>query len=152
MRYRLIAVGRLKRGFYVTGCQHYADRLERLARLEVVEVREGRAADPAAVRESESAALLAAAQGRTVLLDEGGKRFDTAGLAERVKALELGGESQLSLLVGGAEGHAPWLRQRCDECWSLSPLTLPHELARLVLLEQLYRLETLRTGHPYHRG
>ena len=152
VRYRLIAVGRLKRGFYAGGCQHYADRLGRLARLEVVEVREGRASDPAAVREQESTALLAAAQGRTVLLDEAGRNLDTAALAEHVARLEVGGVSQISLLVGGAEGHAPWLRERCDERWSLSALTLPHELARLVLLEQLYRLETLRSGHPYHRG
>lgn len=151
MRYRLIAVGRLKRGFFGAGCQHYVERLRPLARLEMVELREGRGA-AAAVREAESTALLAAAQGRTVALDEHGRALDTRTLAEHLDALEVRGISQLSLLVGGAEGHAPWLRERTDEAWSLSPLTLPHELARLVLLEQLYRVETLRAGHPYHRG
>ena len=152
MRYRLIAVGRLKRGFYASACRHYAERLAALGRIEVVEVKEGRAPTGDASREAESSALLAAAQGRTVALDERGRAFDTRALAAHVSQLELHGASQLSLLVGGAEGHAPWLRERVDDAWSLSPLTLPHELARLVLLEQLYRVETLRAGHPYHRG
>lgn len=152
MRYRIVCIGRLKRGFYADACRHYARRLEPLARLEVVELKEGRGSDPAAVREAESAALLEAAKGRVVALDEHGRGLETRALAAHLDALEVGGESRLSLLVGGAEGHAPWLAQRVDEVWSLSPLTLPHELARLVLLEQLYRVETLRTGHPYHRG
>jgi 23S rRNA (pseudouridine1915-N3)-methyltransferase len=152
VRYRLIAVGRLKRGFYATACRHYVERLAPLGRIEVVEVKEGRAPGSDAAREAESAALLAAARGRTVALDERGRTFSTRALAAYVSELELRGTSQLSLLVGGAEGHAPWLTGRVDESWSLSPFTLPHELARLVLLEQLYRVETLRAGHPYHRG
>ena len=152
MRYRIIAVGRLKRGFFADGCQHYAERLRPFAQLDLVEVREGRGAGPDAVREAESAALVTAATGYVVSLDEAGRSFDTRTLAAHVDALELRGLSQLSLLVGGAEGHAPWLPRHCDERWSLSPFTLPHELARLVLMEQLYRIETLRAGHPYHRG
>jgi 23S rRNA (pseudouridine1915-N3)-methyltransferase len=152
VRFRLIAIGRLKRGFYQTGCQHYQDRLRPLSRIEIVELKEGRGADPAAIRDADSGALLAAAHGRTVAVDERGRVLDTRALAAHLDALEVRGISQLSLLVGGAEGHAPWLRERADEAWSLSPLTLPHELARLVLLEQLYRVETLRAGHPYHRG
>ncbi len=152
MRFRLIAVGRLKRDFFRAGCQHYVERLQPLSRLEVVELKEGRSGDAAAVREAESTALLAASQGRTVALDERGRAFDTRTLAAHLDALEVRGISQISLLVGGAEGHAPWLRERTEEAWSLSPLTLPHDLARLVLLEQLYRVETLRAGHPYHRG
>jgi len=151
VRYRLVCIGRLKRGFYADGCRHYAGRLEALAKLEVVELKEGRGAGADAVREAESAALLAAAQGRSVALDERGRSVDTRGLAAHLDGLELAGESRLSLLLGGAEGHAPWLRDSTDEAWSLSPLTLPHELARLVLLEQIYRVETLRAGHPYHR-
>ncbi len=151
MRYRVVAIGRLKRGFYADACRHYQERTRPFGRLEVVELKEGRGPDAAAVREADSTALLAAAEGRTVCLDEAGRSFDTRGLAAHLDDLELRGTSQLSLLVGGAEGHAPWLRERADEVWSLSPLTLPHELARLVLLEQLYRVETVRAGHPYHR-
>lgn len=73
-------------------------------------------------------------------------------MAERVTALETRGVSQVSLLIGGAAGLSELVREAAGELWSLSALTLPHELARLVLLEQLYRLETIRAGHPYHRA
>lgn len=152
MRYRVVCVGRLKRGFYADGCRHYADRLATLAKLEVVELKETRGSDPASVRAAESEALLDAAAGRVVAIDERGRSFTTRRLAAHIGELELRGESRISLLVGGADGHAPWLRERADEVWRLSNLTLAHELARLVLLEQLYRLETVRAGHPYHRG
>ncbi|MEJ2667172.1 MAG: 23S rRNA (pseudouridine(1915)-N(3))-methyltransferase RlmH [Deinococcales bacterium] len=152
MRYRIVSIGRPKRGFYADGCRHFARRLDGLASLELIELKGTRTSNVEAAREGDSAALLEAAEGRTVAIDERGRAFDTRHLAAHIAGLELGGQSRLSLLIGGAEGHAPWLLDRADEAWSLSPLTLPHELARLVLLEQLYRAETLRVGHPYHRG
>lgn len=144
MRYRLIAIGQLKRGFYAEGCAFYAKRLAAYAKLELRELK-------ASAPEQESAALLAAASGHLVCLDERGEMLSSQELAARLSALELSGISQLSLLIGGAEGLSATVRQRADDCWSLSRLTLPHELARLVLLEQLYRAETIRAGHPYHR-
>jgi 23S rRNA (pseudouridine1915-N3)-methyltransferase len=72
-------------------------------------------------------------------------------VAEMIGKLETQSISTLSLLLGGAEGHSENLKKQAKELWSLSPLTLPHDLARLVLLEQLYRAETIRAGHPYHR-
>jgi 23S rRNA (pseudouridine1915-N3)-methyltransferase len=151
VRYRIVAVGRLKRGFAAEGCEHYRSRLSRLAPIELREVREARGA-AAAVREAEGAALLAAAEGRTIALDERGTRHSSEGLAAHLSGLELRGISRLSLLIGGAEGLSEAVRERADELWRLSDLTLPHELARLLLIEQLYRAETIRTGHPYHRG
>lgn len=150
MRYRLLVVGKLKRGHFARASEHYLTRLAPYARITVVELGPGRGqAD--AVRDAEGRALLEAAQGRVVALDERGERLTTEALARRVTDLELRGDSHLSLLLGGAEGHAAWLREAADEIWSLSSLTLPHELARVVLLEQLYRIESWRAGHPYHR-
>lgn len=154
MRYRIVAVGRVGQGYARDGCERFLKRLRALAPTEVVEVRATRAADPDVVRSQESAALLSAVGSaqRVVAVDERGRGFTTSALASHVTQLELRGISRLDLLVGGAEGHAEAVRERADEAWSLSPLTLPHDLARLVLLEQLYRIETLRSGHPYHRG
>ncbi len=152
MKYHIVAVGQLKRGFLADGCHHYEKRLRPYAKLELTELKEGRGATAEATRERESQGLRSAATGHVVVLDERGLSHTTAALAQQVSALELRGVAQVSLLVGGAEGHADWLRSEADELWSLSALTLPHELARLVLLEQLYRIETLRAGHPYHRG
>lgn len=152
MRYQLIAIGQLKRGFYTEGCAFYAKRLQNFSRLELLELREVKAVNPAEVREKESELLLKAASGHIVCLDETGERFTSRKLAAHMADLELKGVSQLSLIVGGAEGLSASLKTAANECWTLSDLTLPHELARLVLLEQLYRAETIRAGHPYHRG
>ncbi|MEX2534897.1 MAG: 23S rRNA (pseudouridine(1915)-N(3))-methyltransferase RlmH [Trueperaceae bacterium] len=151
MRYRIAAVGRLRRGFYMDGCAHYLKRLQVFGRAEVREVKEGRGGGPEQVRLSEANALLSMTEGRLVALDERGKSYRSTELARRLDELELAGESSLTLLIGGAEGLHDSVSEKCDERWSLSPLTLPHELARLVLLEQLYRAETIRSGHPYHR-
>jgi 23S rRNA (pseudouridine1915-N3)-methyltransferase len=151
VRYRIAAVGRLRRGFYEQGCKHYLERLQAFAKTGVFEVKEGRGGGADQVRQSEAAALLALADGRVIALDERGKGVRSLELAQRLNALELAGQSTLTLVIGGAEGLDESVRERSDELWSLSPLTLPHELARLVLLEQLYRAETIRAGHPYHR-
>jgi 23S rRNA (pseudouridine1915-N3)-methyltransferase len=87
---------------------------------------------------------------RVVLLDETGKTLATRELAARLGVLA--GESpDLALLIGGPDGHAPAVRARAAESWSLSRLTLPHGLARVLLAEQLYRAQTVLLGHPYHR-
>jgi 23S rRNA (pseudouridine1915-N3)-methyltransferase len=150
VRYRLIAVGKLTRGFAAEGCRHYRQRLERLATVEWSEIREARG-EAEAVRRREGEALLAAAAGHLVALDERGRTLGSRALAGHLTALELRGVSRVSLLIGGAEGLSPEVRERADELWTLSGFTLPHELARLLLLEQLYRAETIRAGHPYHR-
>lgn len=150
MRYRIVTVGRLKEPFYKSGLAHYLSRLQALAQCEVVEVREGKG-DRANVQRSEGALLLAASDGYLVALDEAGTQLTTRGLAQHVTNLELAGHSRVCLLIAGAEGHGPEVKAAANALWSLSPLTFPHDLARLVLIEQLYRVETVRAGHPYHR-
>lgn len=148
MKYQIIAIGKLKRGFLQTGCDHFLERLGPYAKVEVLELKEGRGTS---VTEQEGAVLLKAASGYLIALDEGGKEHTSASWAARIGELETRSTAQVSLLLGGANGHGHALKQQVSELWSLSKLTLPHELARLVLLEQLYRSETIRAGHPYHR-
>lgn len=152
MRYRIIAIGPLKRGFCASGCAFYLARLAAYAKTEVRELPSSKTKDAEAAREQESAALLRAALGYRIALDESGEALTSRRLAATLSGLELRGLSSLDLLIGGAEGHSEALKREVEARWSLSPLTLPHELARLVLLEQLYRAETIRAGHPYHRG
>ena len=151
MRYRLVAVGKLKRGFAREGCERYATLLRSLAPLEIVEIRDQSAAGAQEARKRHGSDSLAAADGHLLLVDEAGSSHTTNTLAKRVSDLELAGISRITLLVGGPDGHGDELRAAADSALSLSPLTFPHELARLVLLEQLYRVESLRAGHPYHR-
>lgn len=151
MRYRVISVGRLKSEFAQAGVERYLRLLTRLAPSELIEVAQSRANDPARRRSEESERLLAAAGGHVVALDERGASHTSRELAVHLGRLEADGVSRVSLLVGGPDGHAPELLERADASWQLSRLTLPHELALLLLAEQVYRVETIRAGHPYHR-
>lgn len=152
MRYRLIAVGRPDRRFHAEACSHYEERLAKLARIETIEVKEGRGAGAADTRVKEAALLRAQTDGRIIALDERGRAWRSEALADHVTRLELRGVSRLSFVIGGADGLDAALVAAADERWRLSDLTLPHDLARVLLLEQLYRIETIRTGHPYHRA
>lgn len=152
MRYRIACVGRPDGGPFATAVATYLPRLAGLAPTELVPVRAARGRDAVARLRREAEALRAVAAGRTVALDERGRAFDTAGLAEHMAELELRGEGRLTLWIGGADGLDPELVAHADERWRLSDLTLAHELALAVLLEQLYRVASLRAGHPYHRG
>lgn len=151
MRYRIIAIGQLKRGFYAEGCQFFTERLKAYAKVELIELKEAKAKTPEQIKELESSALLEVSSGHVIALDEKGKTLSSKQMAETIKKLETQSISTISLLIGGAEGHSAILKNQVQALWSLSSLTLPHDLARLVLLEQLYRVETIRAKHPYHR-
>ena len=152
MRYRIASVGRPDGGPFAAAVATYLPRLSRLAPAELVVVKPGRGRDVDARRRHEADGLRAVTVGRSVALDERGRAFGTVVLAEHVVGLELRGESRLTLWVGGADGLDPGLRDEADERWRLSDLTLAHELALALLLEQLYRVESWRAGHPYHRA
>ncbi len=152
MKYSIIAIGKLKHSFYREACVYFQKRLANYTKLEVSEVKEVKALDTKQIKYLESLALLKAAKGYIVALDEQGKEFNSKELARHITKLENQGISQISLLIGGAEGHSEVLKSQVSALWSLSKFTLAHELARLLLLEQLYRIETIRVGHPYHRN
>jgi len=151
MRWGLLCVGRLRAPGLAEAIAPYLTRLSGSAPLEVVEVRAG-AAHGRSAMDAEGERLLArvGARDRLVALDVGGRRDDTDALARRVAAWRASVAGRLWLAIGGADGLAPAVVARTDERLSLSPLTLPHELARLVVVEQLYRCHCLLTGHPYH--
>lgn len=88
---------------------------------------------------------------RLIVLDVEGKSFTTEQLAERLQSWQMSGDNY-SLVIGGPDGVDPSLLADADLRWSLSPLTLPHPLVRVVLVEQLYRAWTINAGHPYHRS
>ena len=104
-------------------------------------------------QEEVSGRLLERSQGcYRVALDERGECLTTRKFAEKLEALEMRGDVKtLAFLIGAADGHTAELRNACDLVLTLSPFTLQHELALLVLLEQLYRVASLRSGSPYHR-
>ena len=161
MRLTLVAVGRRMPGWVASGVEEYARRLPAHWSFAVREVREGSTGDVLARTAREGALLLEAAAGgasrRTatpphlVALDERGRARTSAELAARLETWQ-GLGRDVALLVGGADGLHADVLARADERWSLSPLTFPHPLVRVIAVEQLYRAWTVVTGHPYHRG
>lgn len=151
MRFRLVAIG-TPASHLEQALSRYQDRLERLSSLEIVNLKPAKVRDASEARRKEGDALLAQAVDYVVALDERGTTRTTEHLAQHLSDLEQRGTSRITLLIGGAEGLDPAVRTRANEVWRLSDFTLAHDVARLVLLEQLYRVETLRTGHPYHRS
>ena len=135
----------------------YADYVRRLPRelaLELVEIpvaARGKNADLARLREAEGEKMLkAAGASRIIALDERGESLDTAGWAKSLKQWMQDGRD-VSLLVGGPDGLAPACLAAARARWSLSRLTFPHALVRVLVAEQLYRAWSLLQGHPYHR-
>ena len=156
MKIRLLAVGTRMPGWVREGYQEYARRMPRECRLELVEIAPGRRgrSTPAARAVAEEGGRMLAALGRgdrVIALDVRGQGWSTGELAGRLRGW-LGGGCDVSLLVGGPDGLDPACLERAAQRWSLSPLTLPHPLVRVVLAEQLYRAWTLVSGHPYHRA
>ena len=139
-RIRILAVGKVRKGWVLEGIATY---LKRLPGLQVVELRD-------AGKAKEADAVLAALQPgeQLVVMAEEGQTFDSPAFAERLKG---SGSERLVFVIGGAEGIDPALKARASWKLSLSPMTFPHELARLLLLEQLYRALTIQQGGPYHK-
>lgn len=136
------------------GCAEYLKRMPREMTVEIVEIKPDKRAagkNSQVVQEAESKRILEAT-GRDLLivLDERGQEVTTLQLAERMKTWLAGGRD-VSLVVGGADGLHADIKARADWLWSLSKLTLPHGMVRLLLAEQLYRGHSVITNHPYHR-
>jgi len=149
----LLAVGRL-RPSYRQACDDYLRRLARHLTVREVEVREAsRSPTVEAQREEEAARLRARvpARARLVALARAGAAWTSEELARRLERW-MREARPVALVIGGSRGLAPELIAEAADRWSLGPLTLPHELARVVVAEQLYRASTILRGEPYHKG
>ena len=144
MKLRVLAIGKPKLRYAADGIAEFQKRLQRSCPVEINYLKD----------KDESAQLLSRSAGSyRIALDERGDRLTTAQLVSRVNALEQRGDIKtVSFLIGGADGHSEKLRQQSDLILSLSSLTMQHELALVVLLEQLYRVFSIKRGEPYHRS
>ena len=140
MKLTLLAVGRLKEAWLEEGAAEFAKRVRGKLPLEIVEPKD-------------EAALIKAIPPRAELwaLDERGTQLTSEELARAIGARMDRGEQGIAFAIGGADGHSAALLQRARFTWSLGKLTLPHRLARVVVLEQLYRALSILRGEPYHR-
>lgn len=159
MRLAIVAVGRLKAGPERELAESYCQRTAKAGRaigfqsIEVVEIAESRAGRPQDRVNEEGLALAAAipADAVKVTLDASGTALTSPALAQRLGRWRDDGRPGLYFIIGGADGLAAELKQRADLTLSFGAATWPHQLVRIMLLEQVYRAMTILSGHPYHR-
>ena len=158
MRLAVIAVGRLKDGPERELCERYRERGVALGRgigfsgPEIVEIAEGRGRRSEERKREEAQAILAKAHpGLIIALDERGRQLGSEAFASRLATARDSGTGHASLIIGGADGLSEEIRDKADITLAFGALTIPHQIVRALVLEQLYRAMTIISGHPYHR-
>ncbi len=155
MRLRILAVGTRMPGWVTQGFNEYHKRMPSEIRVELVELPvgprgKGQPLDRAIEREGEAMLRVIQPGDGVVALEVTGRPWSTEQLASQLRSWQESG-SHYDLLIGGPDGLAPACLARARQSWSLSPLTLPHPLVRILVMEQLYRAWSINAGHPYHK-
>jgi 23S rRNA (pseudouridine1915-N3)-methyltransferase len=159
MKILIVAVGQRMPAWVQAGYDDYARRMPREMPLKLVEIKaeprgdaapEGRERERLTEAEAKRIRAAAPQDAVMVVLDERGRSVTTRALAERIADWQMSGRD-VAFIIGGADGVAAKLKNEADWLWSLSPLTLPHGLVRVVLAEQIYRASSILRHHPYHR-
>lgn len=151
MTFQIVAVGKLKDRRHADVIAEYSKRLRSPWELKTIEVKEARGPRPEDVKTAEGTALLSLCDGRWVIaLEESGKQYDSPTFSKTLQRWLDDGKKP-TFVIGGAHGLSDEVRERADTTLSLSPLTFPHEMARAILVEQLYRAMAIANGSPYHK-
>lgn len=145
MNWRIITVGKPGHAWVRTALDLYWQRLKHHGRFEHIVIKEG------GRLQVEEQMMTASENSLRVMLDERGKQLRSVELARWIEKEKISSRKRISILIGGADGHSDSFRANADACWSLSTLTLQHDIALIVLAEQLYRAHAILRGEPYHR-
>ena len=156
MKFKLVVVGKIKEEFYRQAIAEYTKRLSRFATTEIVEVEEcffngePNKAQIDKIMETEAKAILAKAEGCLVALDIDGKLLDSVQISKYIDEQKQS-YSTFTFIIGGSNGLHPTVKSKCNLRLSFGKITLPHQLCRVVLCEQLYRACTISANTPYHK-
>ena len=159
MKITVIAVGKIKEKFYTDAIAEYSKRLSRYCRLEVIQVADEKTPDGASeaqerqIKEKEGSRILAQIKdgAYVIALAVQGTMLSSEQLASKLNKLGVDGQSQIVLIIGGSLGLSDEVLKRADYHLSFSPMTFPHQLMRVILLEQIYRSYRIINGEPYHK-
>lgn len=159
MNITILCVGKIKEKFYQQAIDEYKKRLSRYCKLQIIEVPDEKTPDKASAKEEE---LIKRTEGERILkhiqdqayvigLAIAGKSYDSVAFSDRIKTLGVSGKSQLVFVIGGSLGLDEAVLKRCNEKISFSAMTFPHQLMRVILLEQIYRGYRIMNNEPYHK-
>ena len=159
MKIKVVTVGKLKEKYLKDGIAEYTKRISRFAKLEMIELADEKTPDKASelenqkILETEGARILSKVGERdfVVVLAIEGKTLSSEELSKQLEQASIKGYSTLTFIIGGSLGLAPVVKNRANLSISFGRLTLPHQLMRLVLVEQIYRAFTIQQGSPYHK-
>ena len=159
MKIKVVTVGKLKEKYLKDGIAEYTKRISRFAKLEMIELADEKTPDKASelenqkILETEGARILSKVGERdfVVVLAIEGKTFSSEDFSKQLEQASIKGYSTLTFIIGGSLGLAPVVKNRANLSVSFGRLTLPHQLMRLVLVEQIYRTFTIQQGSPYHK-
>lgn len=159
MRITVVTVGKIKEKFYSMAIEEFSKRLSRYCKLEIVEVADEKTPDGASEttelqikqKEGERIARYLKEGAYVISLAIEGRKYTSPGLAEKLQSLAVGGDSHVIFIIGGSLGLDPAILKRSDMLLSFSDMTFPHQLMRVILLEQIYRCFRIINGEPYHK-
>jgi len=154
MKHQLLFLGKTKEKFIEDGVDEYASRLKHYTSFSITTLKEKVRGKGKVLSTEEQGKLLMQAipNGATVVvLDSNGKQFSSEAFSQKIDQWEMQGTKQICYLIGGPDGHASEVIRRADLLFSLSKMTFTHDMARLLLVEQLYRAYTIKAGEQYHK-
>lgn len=151
MNITLVTVGKLKERFWQEAAGEYIKRLGRFCKLNVIELAESKSDDSAEESQEILAAIEKLGPCYVIALDVEGKSLSSEDLAEKISSLGVGGTSHICFVIGGSNGFDDLVRKRADFRLSFSAFTFPHQLMRVILLEQIYRAFKINAGEKYHK-
>lgn len=149
---RIILAGKIRKSFYSSAFDYYLQKVQALNRVDIIIVKDARSGSFSSRLEQEGRQILERTGSRDfcVVLDEKGKSFSSKKFSNALKNWEEDPGCSPCFIIGGAYGLSQKVRSRADLLMSFGPMTMPHELAAVVLIEQIYRAQTITRGHPYH--
>ena len=148
---KLICVGKLKESFWTEACKEYEKRMKTMCRLEVLQLDEEPERPDALRREAARIEAAIPAGAYVIAMCIEGKELSSTQLAEKLRAVQNSGNSKICLIIGSSNGMDDSIKQRADFRLSMSPMTFPHHLARVMVLEQVYRGLSILAGRKYHK-
>lgn len=159
MKISILTVGKIKEKFFQDAIEEYRKRLSRYCNLEILQVADERTPDHGSeseysqIKEKEGERLLnlIKADAYVIALAIEGKQMSSEQLSAKIDRLGISGKSHIQFIIGGSLGLDPRVLRRADELLSFSPMTFPHQLMRVILLEQIYRSYRIIKGEPYHK-